>query len=147
MKLEEFLNGKNPETYFDEKLKECKDYDELPRELNNCTCCERHRVNFPILGQRIVSKEYTTNYQKSDCKCKCKCKCPCRHIARHICREWDLIHEVEDIGTEDSEESDEEDSAGSLEDFIVPDSGFKKKERKKLDRALDKFRGKKSLRR
>lgn len=141
MKLEEFLNGKNPETYFDEKLKECKDYDELPRELNNCTCCDRHRINFPILGQGIVSKEYTSNYPKSNCKC------PCRHMARHICREWDLIHEVEDIGTEDSEESDEEDSAGSLEDFIVPDSGFKKKERKALDRALDKFRGKKSLRR
>lgn len=141
MKLEEFLNGKNPETYFDEKLKECKDYDELPRELNNCTCCKRHRINFPILGQRLVSKEYTTNYPKSECEC------PCRHIARHICREWDLIHEVEDIGTEDSEESDEEDSAGSLEDFIVPDSGFKKKERKALDRALNKFRGKKSLRR
>lgn len=136
MKLEEFLNGKNPETYFDEKLKECKDYDELPRELNNCTCCERHRVNFPILGKRMVSKEYTTNYPKGDCKC------PCRHMARHICREWDLIHEVEEVSTEDSEESDEEDSAGSLEDFIVPDSGFKKKERKALDHALDKFRGK-----
>lgn len=141
MKLEEFLNGKNVETYFDEKLKECKDYTMLPRELNNCTCCSRHRVNFPILGQIIVSKEYQTNYTEKDCKC------PCRHMARHICREWDLIHEVEDIGTEDSEESDEEDSAGSLKDFIVPDNGFKKKERKALDRALDKFRGKKSLRR
>ncbi len=141
MKLEEFLNGKNVETYFDEKLKECKDYDELPRELNNCTCCERHKINFPILGKRIVSKEYTTNYPKSDCKC------PCRHMARHICREWDLIHEVEEVLTEDSEELDEEDSAGSLEDFIVHDSGFKKKERRALDRALDKFRGKKSLRR
>lgn len=141
MKLEDFLNGKNVETYFDEKLKECKDYDELPRELNNCTCCKRHRVNFPILGQKLVSKEYTPNYPKSECKC------PCRHMARHICREWDLIHGVEDILTEDSEESDEEDSAGSLEDFIVPDRGFKKKQRKTLDRALDKFRGKKSLRR
>ncbi len=141
MKLEEFLNGKNPETYFDEKLKECKDYDELPRELNNCTCCERHKINFPILGKRIVSKEYTTNYPKSDCKCSC------RHMARHICREWDLIHEVEEVSTEDSEESDEEDSAGSLEDFIVPDSGFKKKERRTFDHALNKFRGKKSLRR
>ena len=141
MKLEDFLNGKNVETYFDEKLKECKDYDELPRELNNCTCCERHRVNFPILGRKLVSKEYTSNYPKSECKC------PCRHMARHICREWDLIHDVEDISTEDSEKSDEEDSAGSLEDFIVPDRGFKIKERKKLDRALDKFRGKKSLRR
>tara|TARA_B110000444_G_C18241984_1_gene323497 strand:+ start:20 stop:445 length:426 start_codon:yes stop_codon:yes gene_type:complete len=141
MKLEDFLNGKNVETHFDEKLKECKDYDELPRELNNCTCCERHRVNFPILGQRLVSKEYTTNYSKGDCKC------PCRHMARHICREWDLIHEVEEIGTEDSEESDEEDSAGSLEDFIVPDREFRRKERKTLDRTLDKFRGKKTLRR
>lgn len=139
MKLEEFLDDKNIETYFDEKLKECKDYDELPRELNNCTCCERHKINFPILGQRIVSKEYTTNYLKSDCKC------PCRHIARHICRGWDLIHEVEEVSTEDSEESDEEDSAGSLEDFIVLDSGFKKKERKALDRARNKFRGKKLL--
>ena len=68
-------------------------------------------------------------------------------MARHICREWDLIHEVEEVSTDDSEESDDEDSAGSLEDFIVPDSGFKKKERKTLDRALDKFKGKKSLRR
>ncbi len=143
MKFQEFLDSKNVETYFDEKLNECKDYTELPRELKNCTCCERHKINFPILGQRIVSKEYTTNYPKSDCKC------PCRHMARHICRKWDLIHEVEDIdvSTYDSSESGDEDSAGSLEDFIVPDSGFKKKERKMLDRALDKFRGKKFLRR
>jgi len=140
MKFEEFLNGKSPETYFDEKLKECKDYNELPRELNNCTCCKRHKINFPILGQKIVSKEYTINYPKGECKC------PCRHISRHICREWELIHEVEDIDVS-TEESDEEDSAGSLEDFIVPDSGFKRKERKALDKALNKFRGKKTLRR
>tara|TARA_Y100000992_G_C21027926_1_gene378913 strand:- start:21 stop:446 length:426 start_codon:yes stop_codon:yes gene_type:complete len=141
MKFEEFINGKSPETYFDEKLKECKDYEELPRELNNCTCCKRHKINFPILGQKIVSKEYTPNFEEKECKC------PCRHIARHICREWELIHEVEDVSTEDSVESDEEDSAGSLEDFIVPDSGFKRKERKALDKALNKFRGKKTLRR
>ncbi len=141
MKFEEFLNGKSPETYFDEKLKECKDYNELPRELNNCTCCKRHKTNFPILGQKIVSKEYTINFEEKECKC------PCRHMARHICREWELIHEVEDVSTGDSEESDEEDSAGSLKDFIVPDSGFKRKERKALDKALNKFRGKKILRR
>lgn len=145
MKFEEFLNGKSPETYFDEKLKECKDYNELPRELNNCTCCKRHKINFPILGQRLVSKEYQTNYTEKECECECGC--PCRHMARHICREWELIHEVEEVDTEDSEESDEEDSAGSLEDFIVPDSGFKRKERKALDKALNKFRGKKTLRR
>lgn len=141
MKLQEFLNGKNVETYFDEKLNECKDYTELPRELKNCTCCERHRINFPILNQKLVSKEPSLNYTEK------KCNCPCRHIARHICRKWDSIYKVEEISSEDSEESDEEDSAGSLEDFIVPDSGFKKKERKALDRALDKFRGKKIFRR
>lgn len=147
MKLDEFLAGKDYETYFDEKLKECKDYIELPRELTNCTCCERHRINFPILGLKDVCNEIKTNENVNTCECNCNCKCPCRHIARHICREWDLIHEVEEISEEDSEESDEEDSAGSLEDFIVPDKGFKKKERKELDRALDKFRGKKHLRR
>ena len=99
MKFEEFLNGKSPETYFDEKLKECKDYNELPRELNNCTCCKRHKINFPILGQRLVSKEYQTNYTEKECKC------PCRHMARHICREWELIHEVEEVDTEDSDVS------------------------------------------
>ncbi len=146
MKLEEFLNGENVETYFDKKLKECKNYDKLPRELKNCTCCERHKINFPVLGQRLVSKEYTPNNSN-----KGGCKCPCRHIARHICREWDLIHEVEELSSEDSSESDSEDSsesdsAGSLEDFIVQDYGFNKKERKELDRALDKFRGKKNFR-
>ena len=157
MKFEDFLNSVNVnvnvivETYFDEKLKECGNYDELPRELINCTCCKRHRTNFPVLGEYIKSKpliksesetEYISKYNSN-----CKCKCPCRHIARHICREWDLIHEVEDISEEDSFESEDEDSAGSLEDFIVPDKGFKKKERKHLDKALDKFRGKKGLRR
>lgn len=140
MNFKVFLNGKSPETYFDEKLRECKDISELPRELKNCTCCERHRVNFPIFGKRLVSKGYKCNHTEHDCKC------PCRHLARQICGEWESIHEVEDINT-DTEESDEEDSAGSLEDFIVPDSGFKKKERKALDKALNTFRGKKPLRR
>jgi hypothetical protein len=54
-----------------------------------------------------------------------------------ICREWELVNEIEDLDSEDiSEESD----VGSLEDFIVPDEGFTKKERKKLDRALNHFR-------
>ena len=141
MKLQEFLNGKSVETYFDEKLRECEDYDELPRELINCTCCKRHRVNFPVLGQDIKSKPLMKSETETECKC------PCRHIARHICREWDLIHDVENISDEDSFESEDEDSAGSLEDFIVPDKGFKKKDRKHLDKALDKFRGKKGLRR
>ena len=137
-----FLKGKSPETYLDEKLKICGNFEELPRELNRCSCCERHKINFPILGNRIVSKEYTGNFQQKECKCKC----PCRHIARHICREWDTVNEVDECETSD-EESEESDSTGSLEDFIVPDEGFTKKERKKLDRALERLRGKKGLRR
>jgi hypothetical protein len=138
MNFTTFLEGKSPETYLDEKLKICGNFDELPRELNNCSCCERHKINFPILGNRIVSKEYTGNFQQKECKC------PCRHIARHICREWDTVNEVDECETSD-EESDS-DSTGSLEDFIVPDK-MSKKERKHLDRALERLRGKKSIRR
>jgi len=140
MNFDKFLKGKNPETYLDEKLKICGNFDELPRELNNCSCCERHKINFPTLGNRIVFKEYTSNYTQKECKC------PCRHIARHICREWDTVNEVDECETSE-EESEESDSTGSLEDFIVPDEGFNKRERKKLDRALQHFRGKKTIRR
>tara|TARA_B100000963_G_scaffold361845_1_gene400238 strand:- start:3066 stop:3497 length:432 start_codon:yes stop_codon:yes gene_type:complete len=143
MTLENFLNGKNVETYFDEKLKECGNYEKLPDELVNCNCCERHKICFPTLGLELPK----FNKCKDVIKIENKCECPCRHIARHICREWELINEVETLDTEDSTESEEDDSAGSLEDFIVPDKGFKRKERKALDKALDKFRGKKQLRR
>lgn len=133
MNFNTFLGEKSPETYLDGKLKICGNFDELPRELNNCSCCERHRINFPILGNRIVSKEYTGNFPQKECKC------PCRHIARHICREWDTVNDVDDCETSD-EESEESDSTGSLEDFIVPDEGFTKKERKSLDNELKCFR-------
>jgi len=138
MKFIEFLGSKSNETYLDEKLKICEEIDELPRELTNCSCCERHKINFPILGNPMKSILSKDNTPKT-------CQCPCRHISRMICREWELVNEVEDL---DSEEiSEESDTTGSLEDFIVPDEGFTKKERKKLDRALQQFRGKKRLRR
>ncbi len=130
-----FLDGKSPETYLDEKLKICKEIDILPRELTNCVCCERHKINFPVIGNPVKFNLFKNNTPKI-------CHCPCRHISRMICREWELVNEVEDL---DSEEiSEDSDSMGSLEDFIVPDEGFTKKERKKLDRALNHFRGKKS---
>ena len=138
MNFAEFLQGKSPETYLDEKLKICTEIDELPRELTNCVCCERHKINFPSVGNPVKFSLFKNNTQNT-------CQCPCRHIARMICREWELVNEVEDL---DSEEiSEDSDSTGSLEDFIVPDEDFTKKERKKLDRALQHFRGKKSLRR
>ena len=114
----------------------------IPEDLRNCKCCEIHRKDFPTLGSELP--------KFNECKrfvIEKPCSCPCRHNAREICREWDRINEVENLSTaeEDSEESDG--SFGSLEEFIVEDSGFTKKERKRLDRALEMFRGKKSLRR
>lgn len=139
MKLLEFIGDKSIEIYFNEKIEECKDMEELPRELTNCSCCDRHREKFPNLGEYIRDKPTNFKFKFGDL-----CKCPCRHIARHICREWNNIYEVDEI---ESEEVSEEDSEDSLEDFIVPDKGFKKKERKELDKALNMFRGKKHLRR
>lgn len=133
-----FLDGKSPETYLDEKLEICKEIDILPRELTNCVCCERHKINFPSIGNPVKYTLFKNNTPNV-------CQCPCRHIARMICREWELVNEVEE--TFRQEISEDSDSTGSLEDFIVPDEGFTKKERKKLDRALNHFRGKKSLRR
>lgn len=134
-----FLGDKSPETYLDENMKICGNFEELPRELNRCSCCERHKINFPILGNQIVANEYAHNHAEKECKC------PCRHIARHLCREWDTVNEVDECETSEEEESDS-DSTGSLEDFIVPDK-MSKKERKHLDRTLERLRGKKSLRR
>lgn len=138
MKFILFLDGKSPGAYLDEKLKVCEEIDELPRELTKCSCCKRHKINFPSIGNP-VKYNLTKNYNQKTCEC------PCRHIARRIHNEWEKIHEVEDLISE--EISEESDSTGSLEDFIVPDEGFSKKERKKLDRALQQFRGKKYIRR
>jgi hypothetical protein len=130
MNFIQFLQDKSPETYLDEKLKICKEIDVLPRELTDCVCCERHKINFPSIGNPVKYNLFKNNTPNA-------CECPCRHISRMICREWELVNEIEDLDSEDiSEESD----VGSLEDFIVPDEGFTKKERKKLDRALNHFR-------
>jgi hypothetical protein len=141
MTLENFLNGKNFETYFDEKLKECKDYENLPDELVNCNCCERHKICFPTLGLELPKFDKC----KVAVKIENECKCPCRHIARHICREWEFINEVKTLNTEDSTESEEDDSSGSLEDFIVPNKRFKSKERKALNNVIEQIRCKTSL--
>lgn len=132
MNFDKFLDGKSPETYLDEKLKICEIFDELPGELKNCACCDRHKINFPSIGNPVKYSLTKNDTPKT-------CKCPCRHIARMICREWELVNEVEDLESDDV--SEDSDSTGSLEDFIVPDEGFTKKERKKLDRALNHFRG------
>jgi len=97
MKLQDFLGKKPFETYFDEKIKECKNMEELPRELTNCSCCDRHCENFPRLGEKVKDKPTNFKFKFGDF-----CKCPCRHIARHICREWDNIYEVDEIESEDT---------------------------------------------
>lgn len=135
MNFIQFLQDKSPETYLDEKLKICEEIDELPRELTNCVCCDRHKINFPSIGNPVKYNIFKNNTPNA-------CECPCRHISRMICREWELVNEIEDLDSEEISEdiSEESDSMGSLEDFIVPDEGFTKKERKKLDRALNHFR-------
>lgn len=141
MSFIEFLNDESPENYFDRYLKICGSLKKIPKELTNCNCCERHKQNFPKLTYPLTKY----NKDKNKYRVENECKCPCRHIARHLCREWDTIHEVEDIEETDEEESDKdyeqsEESAKSLDDFIVPDEGLKRKERKQLDKVLRKLR-------
>ena len=143
MSFTDFLQGEDPENYFDRYTKICGSLDKLPKELKSCNCCDEHRLNFPTLGWPL------TNFNKDKKIVQKDCKCPCRHIARHICREWDLINEVEDLDAsscdddyEDSGESD--DSSGSLKDFIVQDDGINKKDRKELNKVLKKIRGTRS---
>jgi hypothetical protein len=119
-----------------------KNLESIPEDLINCKCCDTHRKNFPTLGSELP--KFNPN---KDFSIKKPCLCPCRHVAREICREWDRINEVENLSTAEEDSEDSDASIGSLKDFIVEDSGFTKKERKKLDKALDMFRGKKSLRR
>jgi len=132
------------ETYFDKIMTECKDFDELPRELVKCNCCERHKINFPTLecklptSNKLISSDNTTN----------SCDCPCRHIARHTCREWDVLNEVEDIYSDEeiSEDSDQENSYNSMDDFIVEDDDkefkFTKTARRELKNAIELFKSK-----
>jgi len=144
MNLKEFLNINkiDVETYFNDKMEECENLDGLPREIASCVCCVRHKRDFPVLGEPL-----TTVRKPKNSTYKHECDCPCRHIARHLCREYIRVHEIEDISQTDDESEYDSDSVGSLEDFIVEDYGFNKKERKTLDKALNKFRGKKTLRR
>lgn len=144
MILEDYLKNKNLhlETYFDQKIEECKNYSEIPIELRNCECCVRHKLNFPTIGCNIVA------FDRHKIKEINVCKCPCRHIARHLCREWELVNEVDDTSSISSTDSSEEIvSSDSIFDFIDEDEGFTKKERKQLDKALQHFKGKKNLRR
>ena len=142
MNFLEFLenNKIHVENYFDDKIAECGTYTELPKELVNCRCCERHKKDFPSIGNPISGYKGKVRNENLECKC------PCRHISRHICKEWDLLNEVEEISSSEFESSDSEESGSedSMDDFIVEDSGLSKKERKELDSVLKKLRSKKS---
>lgn len=140
------INNTTVETYFDKIMRECKDFDELPRELVKCKCCARHKINFPTLECKLpTSNELILSYKTTN---SCECECPCRHIARHICREWDVLNEVEDIYSDEeiSEDSDEETSYNSMDDFIVEDDEkefkFTKKARRELRNAIELFKSK-----
>jgi|TARA_B110001450_G_scaffold224439_1_gene222057 hypothetical protein len=134
MTFKSFLMDTEPNDYLKNKIINLKEIECLPLELTNCSCCGRHRINFPSIGNPIKSNLFKDTTPKT-------CSCPCRHIARQICREWGRINEVDDINSE--EYSEDSDSAGSIEDFIVPDEGLKKKERKELEKILNNYRDKK----
>jgi|MEHZ01.4.fsa_nt_MEHZ011134083.1_4 hypothetical protein len=147
MNFKDFLvkNNTDAETYFDKKMNDCINMEDLPDELVECNCCEKHKVNFPTLGCKLpTSVSKIVSLKNLDV---CKCDCPCRHIARHLCREWDLVNEVDDI---DSDEEISEDSFcdgyNSMDDFIVNDDKkeyrFTKKARKELNKALNLFSSK-----
>ena len=49
--------------------------------LNNCNCCERHKVDRPKILEKYIETKF-----KGDDKSKYDCHCACRHSARFICR-------------------------------------------------------------
>lgn len=135
------LKKKDAETYFDKTIKSCKDLDVLPAELVNCRCCERHKFNFPTLECKLPALPKLGDFKNSECSC------PCRHIARHVCREWDLVNEVEELGSDESSEDSDVDSEDSINDFIVSDDEteykFNKEARNELRKIVDSLKGKK----
>lgn len=145
MNFKDYLKLKkiDVETYFDDKLKNCKDLDVLPAELVNCKCCKKHKFNFPTLECELPTLPKPEEYNSWGCDCDC----PCRHIARHICREWDIVNEVDEINTESAETEDSEvDSEDSINDFIVSDDEgeyeFTKEARAELRKIVNAFKRK-----
>ena len=49
--------------------------------LNNCNCCERHKINRPKCLEKYIETKFNP-----DNKSKHICQCRCRHVARFICR-------------------------------------------------------------
>ena len=47
--------------------------------LNNCNCCERHKLNRPNTYTRWYETEFHNTQNTA-------CVCDCRHMARWICR-------------------------------------------------------------
>lgn len=144
MNFKDYLKLKkiDAETYFDDKFKNCKDLDALPAELVKCTCCKKHKFNFPTLECELPTLPKPEEYNNWGCNCDC----PCRHIARHLCREWDLVNEVDEINTESETEESEVDSEDSINDFIVSDDEgeyeFTKEARDELRQIVNSFKRK-----
>ena len=122
----------------------------VPNELINCTCCVRHKFNFPKNNKWVDINKSNKNVNKK------LCKCPCRHVARNLFRQCCLdnmesIEENENLGSEsersesesesigsESERSEESESIDSDDSFIVKDT-MSKKARKELNKIKKKF--------
>tara|TARA_B110000967_G_C18427692_1_gene336976 strand:- start:22 stop:489 length:468 start_codon:yes stop_codon:yes gene_type:complete len=126
----------------------------VPNELINCTCCIRHKFNFPKNNKWIDIHKSTKNVNKK------VCKCPCRHVARNLFRqccldtadlksieenensgEESIGSESESIGSESETRSEdsESESIGSDDSFIVKDT-MSKKARKELNKIKKRFK-------
>jgi hypothetical protein len=68
-------------------------YQEKLDELANCNCCDRHKINKPIIyapWEEIITPPFN---QESDIN---TCNCTCRHTARFICRQYPAVYTCDD---------------------------------------------------
>jgi len=59
---------------------EGSNYQEKLNYLNNCNCCEKHKINRPSIFSAWVELPFHNDQTLT-------CACDCRHMARFICRQ------------------------------------------------------------
>ena len=153
MKLLDYLAGKNKSVteYIAEKNESITPESLIPEELYKCDCCDNHKKLCLITDKNKnhwenIQKLITSENNHMEFLNFLECQCPCKDITIMWCKRILSIKierqevresESESLGSE-SERSEESDSAGSLKDFIVEDSGLSSRERRKLDKVLKK---------
>jgi hypothetical protein len=123
----------------------------IPSELRNCTCCERHKLNFPNddVKWEDISQSESSEFNLTVSECDCTCRYISRLIYKHIYEESssdcsdcsDYSYETledsdgsESLGSEDSDRSEDSEETDSDDSFIVKDDGMPSAVRRKLDK-------------